>query len=633
MENDNTVYPLGGLLRRYGVMAAIWSVLLGGSLLWAMHQETRNALGAATAAAHANISKDLIFRRWATSHGGVYVPPTAHTPPNPYLNLPDRDVLTTTGKALTLMNPAYMLRELQNDFADDYGARSHITSLKLLNPKNAPDDWETGALRAFEQGEKERLEVQQIDGQPYLRLMLPLIVESGCLKCHSFQGYKVGDIRGGLSTAVLLAPFLARERQLNTGLVLTHGAIWLIGLAGLGATYRRDRKQSVERQKAENDLRESEQKYHMVADYTSDWEYWIGVLGEIIYMSPSCKELTGHDVAEFSADPELLRSLVHPDDRAAYEAHWQVHSEHAAAGMAEFRIVGKDGETRWISHRCRPVFDRQGNWRGIRAGNRDVTARREAEAEIRRLNESLEARVKERTAQLESANVDIESFSYSVSHDLRAPLRAIDGFIAILQEDYASKLDPEGLRLFGVVSDNARKMGQLIENILAFSRASRHELIVAPLDMNALAQQVWTELEPQRAGRGIEFRLADLPAASADRTALHQVMQNLLGNAVKFSRGRAAAIIEVEGRREGNENIYSIRDNGAGFDMAYAGKLFGLFQRLHGMDEFEGSGVGLAIVKRFVAKHGGRVWAEGKPGAGATFSFSLPLTETDDDKK
>lgn len=229
-----------------------------------------------------------------------------------------------------------------------------------------------------------------------------------------------------------------------------------------------------------------------------------------------------------------------------------------------------------------------------------------------------------RTVELEAANTDLEGFSYSVSHDLRAPLRAIDGFASILREDYAPKLDDEGKRLFQVVSDNAQKMGQLIDDILAFSRAGRFELRLTTLDMNALVQQVWQELEPQRTGRAIELHLAPLSSARGDPAAVRQVWQNLLANAVKFTRGREPAMIEVESHREGDENIYSIRDNGVGFDMAYINKLFGLFQRLHGMGEFEGTGVGLAIVKRFIMKHGGRVWAEGKTGEGATFWFTLP---------
>jgi len=235
-----------------------------------------------------------------------------------------------------------------------------------------------------------------------------------------------------------------------------------------------------------------------------------------------------------------------------------------------------------------------------------------------------DAALRRRSAELETANADLEGFSYSVSHDLRAPLRAIDGFAAILREDYAAQLDAEGQRLFQVVSDNAQKMGQLIDDILAFSRAGRRELQVTHLDMAALLGEVWQGLEAQRQGRDIDLRLGDLPSACGDPAAIRQVWQNLLGNAVKFTRGREPALIEVGGHAEGTESLFYVKDNGAGFDPAYTAKLFGLFLRLHGMDEFEGTGVGLAIVKRFVIKHGGRVWAEGQVGAGATFWFSLP---------
>jgi signal transduction histidine kinase len=240
------------------------------------------------------------------------------------------------------------------------------------------------------------------------------------------------------------------------------------------------------------------------------------------------------------------------------------------------------------------------------------------------LVEERTAALKRRGAELVAANADLEAFSYSVSHDLRAPLRAIDGFAAILREDYAPRLDTEGVRLLGVVSDNARRMGQLIDDILAFSRAGRQTLRLVRLDMKALVLEVWQGLEPQRAGRAVELRLAELPPAWGDPGAVRQVWQNLLGNALKFSRSRDPALIEITGRQEADATHYCASDNGVGFDPAYSGKLFGLFQRLHGMDEFEGTGVGLAIVKRYIEKHGGLVAGEGHPGTGACFRFSLP---------
>ncbi len=241
----------------------------------------------------------------------------------------------------------------------------------------------------------------------------------------------------------------------------------------------------------------------------------------------------------------------------------------------------------------------------------------------RRLAKAEAARVR-RSEELEVANQDLESFSYSVSHDLRAPLRAIDGFVAILLEEYAGRLDDEGVRLFGIVRDNANRMAQLIDDILALSRAGRLELQPLDLDMNRMVQEVWESLADRRANRDIEFRLSALPAARGDPRALRQIWQNLLENALKFSRDKTPAVIEVDAETDAQELRYRVRDNGAGFDPRYAHKLFGLFQRLHGMDEFDGTGVGLSIVQRLLRKHGGSIRGQGQPGAGASFEFTLP---------
>jgi signal transduction histidine kinase len=245
---------------------------------------------------------------------------------------------------------------------------------------------------------------------------------------------------------------------------------------------------------------------------------------------------------------------------------------------------------------------------------------------VRRHAEELELRVRERTAELQTANRELESFSYSVSHDLRAPLRAMNGFSQMLEEDYGEKLDAEGHRLLGVIRANSERMGTLIDDLLAFSRLGRQPLATQQVQLEDLVQQTLGDLRPGLDGRKVEFAVGELGAVQADPALLRQALANLLGNAVKFTQTKDPAVVEVGRGQEPAGNgtaVYYVRDNGAGFDMKYYDKLFGVFQRLHSAREFEGTGVGLAIVKRIIERHGGRVWAESIIGAGTTFYFTL----------
>jgi light-regulated signal transduction histidine kinase (bacteriophytochrome) len=282
----------------------------------------------------------------------------------------------------------------------------------------------------------------------------------------------------------------------------------------------------------------------------------------------------------------------------------------------------------WLEANGSPLIDKDGVSRGGVLAFRDITRRKTDELVIRKLNEDLEERIAKRTEQLAAANLELEAFSYSVSHDLRVPLRHIAGFSRILVNSFGPVMAVGAREYLQLIDHAVSRMDLLVEGLLSLAKLGQQPLKVCATELNAIVDQVISTLEPECQGREVEWRIAKLPALDCDPILMGQVFQNLLGNALKYSRNRACAVIEVDSiQQAGKSPVIFVRDNGAGFNRKYADRLFGVFQRFHTDSEFEGTGVGLATVHRIIRKHGGTIWAESEPDHGATFYFALHTTE------
>jgi len=377
-----------------------------------------------------------------------------------------------------------------------------------------------------------------------------------------------------------------------------------------------------EQRRTEELLEESEVRFRTMADGAPVLLWMAGQDSNCTFFNQGWLTFTGRTL-EMECGSGWAAG-VHPEDfQHCMHLYLNAFVERRDFQM-EYRLRRADGEYRWILDTGRPRFASDGSFEGYIGSCIDITDMREAAAGLRRMNDELEGRVERRTAEMKRANQELEAFSYSISHDLRAPLRAIDGFSKILMELHAKSLDENGLHYLRRICKSAERMGDLIDDLLDLSRLTRSELKPVGVDLGNLARTVIEEFRKNDPQRQVEVGIEDGLSATGDERLLRILLENLLGNAWKFTRDRTPARIEVGlGVSEEGRPCYFVKDNGAGFDMAYADKLFGAFQRLHRESEFEGTGIGLATAARIVHRHGGRIWATSQPDRGATFFFTL----------
>ncbi|OFX83803.1 MAG: hypothetical protein A2W99_03055 [Bacteroidetes bacterium GWF2_33_16] len=419
-----------------------------------------------------------------------------------------------------------------------------------------------------------------------------------------------------------------------------------------------------ERKKTEKTLSESEERLRLAISSTKQGFFDLNMkTGEAI-VNDDYILMLGYDPSVFQETHKNWLSRLHPDD---VENTQQKYNDYITGKIpeykVEFRQKTKQGKWKWIMSTGK-IFETDNNGKPIRmlGIHTDIDEMKSVQIELQNNRENLEKLVKDRTVELneqasklkesqsallflledinesreelqvvnsklEEANKELEAFTYTVSHDLKAPLRAIDGFSNFLLEDYKDKLDEEGLRLINIICENTKKMDHLIVDLLQLSKVNRNEMHFSNIDMNIFANQIYTEIASPELINKFKFKVNDIPTAYADQILLKQVWINLISNAIKFTRTKDICSIEIDGKIENEFVIYSIKDSGVGYDIRYESKLFGVFQRLHKADEYEGTGVGLSIVKRIINRHGGKVWAESELGKGSTFYFSLPVKE------
>ena len=630
-------------IRKYGIgLILVWTAILSGFMIYISNEFHKSVLLEATREARDYYNLNMHYRQWASNVGGVYANVETVTP-NPHLQVPQREIKTENGKTLTLINPAYMTRMVFESIRKDSDNPiiNRIVSTKPLNPANAPTPWEDETLRQFESSTiRERFQVLKIDGRPYLQFMAAFITDENCLKCHAVQGYRTGDIRGGISIAIPISSYLAIEKERQRSLSGVFAILWTMGFAGITATSRRrfqhEMRLEEERASLENEVHERlqiqeqlEQQAVLLEEEAAERQKVVETLERtetflktIIDTEPECIKLldtdcrllymnrAGLNMVDADNFEDVKGQCVLPLISEAYRYSFQEYNRSVFLGESktlEFEISGLKGRKLWMQSTAVPFRDESGAIVASLAITRDVTELKYTEKE------------------LQKKNSDLEQFIYTTSHDLRTPLVTVKAFLGFLESDMAAGDRERVTQDLQYLHSAADKMKLLLDELLDLSRAEIGESSMEQMNLSDILNGVIASLEETVREQHAAITLPDADVRLfGDRTRLSQIWQNLIENAIKYRSETINPAINLGIRTQDGETVFYVEDNGIGVPPDYHEKIFKMFEKLDSSSP--GAGLGLPMIQRIVERWGGRIWVESEgAGKGSCFCFTLPL--------